>query len=500
MAPSVETASARTVNPPERIHRGKFRRRTRVPSPWTIRRLNRFGFLMVVPRVADHASPNPTGEPHPGFTPRHGAGIVRQALQHTIDTVEWAAVSRAASAGLVLVIRPCPSKSTPSSTTITGAATSPKTRAVPFSSTRSVACTLPTSSPLMITVPARSVALTPPRSPMISVSVEAISPWNFPFSMTVPLNVYFPSISDPSSMNAVRLPRWADEVRFRCQNIYGRLICCPSRFFSTRDTGRGPFWASASLSLSLILMTLPLKKPPLEITRESVSILPLTRPVAAISTLPVATMLPSYWPMMMASTVLTSAVTTPFWPITSLPPTFSSPPTSHSIWIESAISNLPSIRAWSPTTVRRVAGMPGWPLSVLCWLPGRCVLLRPNIAASFSYIGGRWAGKVRFFWIVPRVVSTPELRGRNQADLAPERALGVVQRVALPHGLAAHRAVVAVGRRHHGRALAPGLPAGRLQQVFLPRPAPAAVTSRALAGWSANSGTSTSGTPAASAG
>ena len=109
---------------------------------------------------------------------------------------------------------------------------------------------------------------------------------------------------------------------------------------------------------SLILVTLPLKKPPLEITSESVWMLPLTRPVSAISTLPVATMLPSYWPMMTASTVLTSAVTTPFSPMTSRPATFSSPPTSHSIWMESEMSNLPSTFARSPAIVRRVIGVP----------------------------------------------------------------------------------------------------------------------------------------------
>jgi len=32
------------------------------------------------------------------------------------------------------------------------------------------------------------------------VSVDWMSPLNFPFSMTVPLNVYVPSISEPSSM------------------------------------------------------------------------------------------------------------------------------------------------------------------------------------------------------------------------------------------------------------------------------------------------------------
>src|SRR4030095_8975355 len=59
--------------------------------------------------------------------------------------------------------------------------------------------------------------------------------------------------------------------------------------------------------------------------------------------------------MMTASTVWTLALTLPFSPITSLPPTVISPPTSHSTWIESAMSNLPSMRARSSTTVSRGA-------------------------------------------------------------------------------------------------------------------------------------------------
>jgi hypothetical protein len=67
---------------------------------------------------------------------------------------------------------------------------------------------------------------------------------------------------------------------------------------------------------------------------------------------------------MMASTVWTLALTTPFSPMTSLPPTFISPPTSHSTWIESAMSNLPSMRARSPTTESRgIAGAAGCPFS-----------------------------------------------------------------------------------------------------------------------------------------
>ena len=99
-----------------------------------------------------------------------------------------------------LVIRQCPSKTTPSSTTITAASTSPNTRAVPRSSTRSVPRMLPRTSPLTSTIPARMEAWTTPFSPMISVSFDQISPVSLPFSMTVPLNVYFPSISDASSM------------------------------------------------------------------------------------------------------------------------------------------------------------------------------------------------------------------------------------------------------------------------------------------------------------
>src|SRR5207302_4462870 len=103
-----------------------------------------------------------------------------------------------------------------------------------------------------------------------------------------------------------------------------------------------------------VFTTLPLKNPPLEMTSESVSMLPFTRPVAVISTLPVATIVPSYTPRMMASTVRTLALTTPFSPITSCLPTFSSPPTAHSMWMESAMSNFPSTLALSPTIVSKV--------------------------------------------------------------------------------------------------------------------------------------------------
>ena len=48
--------------------------------------------------------------------------------------------------------------------------------------------------------------------------------------------------------------------------------------------------------------------------------------------------------------------------MTSLPPTVISPPISHSTWIESAMSNLPSMRARSPTTVSSGTA-PGLPFS-----------------------------------------------------------------------------------------------------------------------------------------
>src|SRR3990170_3693155 len=56
---------------------------------------------------------------------------------------------------------------------------------------------------------------------------------------------------------------------------------------------------------------------------------------------------------MMASTVRTSACTEPRSPMTSFPPTFNSPPTLHSISIESVMSNFPSSLASPPMTVRR---------------------------------------------------------------------------------------------------------------------------------------------------
>src|SRR5690242_21650451 len=55
---------------------------------------------------------------------------------------------------------------------------------------------------------------------MISVSGEAISPWNLPFSRTVPVKVYLPSIWEPSSTNAVSFLR-VDAAARRLQGHMG---------------------------------------------------------------------------------------------------------------------------------------------------------------------------------------------------------------------------------------------------------------------------------------
>jgi hypothetical protein len=58
-----------------------------------------------------------------------------------------------------------------------------------LSSTRSVQTMVPTTSPLTWTWPARMSPVTLPRYPMMSVSVEVMSPLKRPFSMTVPLKL-----------------------------------------------------------------------------------------------------------------------------------------------------------------------------------------------------------------------------------------------------------------------------------------------------------------------
>ena len=76
-------------------------------------------------------------------------------------------------------------------------------------------------------MPARMVALTTPFSPMIRVSLDEISPVKLPLSMTVPLNVYLPSISEASSMKALRsLPLTAPPL-------------LPLVFFQSIDPGSG---------------------------------------------------------------------------------------------------------------------------------------------------------------------------------------------------------------------------------------------------------------------
>src|SRR4029453_67547 len=71
--------------------------------------------------------------------------------------------------------------------------------------------------------PARPLAFTAPRSPMMSVSGHAISPWNLPLSRTVPENVYLPSMSDPSSRKAVSFRRVATAAR-RFMGHMGRSL------------------------------------------------------------------------------------------------------------------------------------------------------------------------------------------------------------------------------------------------------------------------------------
>src|SRR5436190_10314886 len=75
--------------------------------------------------------------------------------------------------------------------------------------------------------------------------------------------------------------------------------------------------------------------------------------------------------------------------MTSLPPTLSSPPTSHSIWIESAISSLPSSLAEEPTIVSRGPSLDFGPAELSCdtIVVGGLLLFRPSIAASSGAAG-----------------------------------------------------------------------------------------------------------------
>src|SRR5689334_11917039 len=73
---------------------------------------------------------------------------------------------------------------------------------------------------------------------MISVSGDAISPWNLPFSRTVPVKVYLPSIWEPSSTNAVSFLRVDAGARRLQGHIGGGL----------GGEGGTPVWASGCLA------------------------------------------------------------------------------------------------------------------------------------------------------------------------------------------------------------------------------------------------------------
>ena len=77
---------------------------------------------------------------------------------------------------------------------------------------RSVAMTLPMTSPSMMTTGARSRASRRPGRPTVSVVVAWISPLAVPLSTTAPLNEQLPVISEPSLMNAGAV---SDAVGFR---------------------------------------------------------------------------------------------------------------------------------------------------------------------------------------------------------------------------------------------------------------------------------------------
>src|SRR5690349_7282571 len=128
--------------------------------------------------------------------------------------------------------------------------------------------------------------------------------------------------------------------------------------------------------------------------------------------------------MMMASTVWTLAFTTPFSPITSLPPTCSSPPTSHSIWIESAISNLPSILACSPTTVSSVMGVVVWPFVCTSGAAGLGASLRPSIDASSCAIADPERLRVRTRERTHCAAATAAPDAPGKSDVAPGRGGG----------------------------------------------------------------------------
>src|SRR5205085_2036750 len=144
-------------------------------------------------------------EGRPGGPARHAEADRTGAVAVHDDEVERRLHDVTAPTGATgggAVIRHAPSCTAPSSMTTTGAAMSPVTRAVFFSSTRSLAVTSPTTSPRTTTVVAFTVACTTPCSPIRSVSCALSSPRRRASSITVPVHTYRPSISEPSSRNA----------------------------------------------------------------------------------------------------------------------------------------------------------------------------------------------------------------------------------------------------------------------------------------------------------
>src|SRR5438445_802264 len=125
-----------------------------------------------------------------------------------------------ASADFAFVIRQWPSSTAPFSMAMTGASMSPVTRALDSSTTCSLAVTLPTTSPRTTRVAVRTVACTTARSPMMRVSLDVISPENFASSITLPAQVYFPSISEPSSRKAPRRSRFPGALPVRLPHIF----------------------------------------------------------------------------------------------------------------------------------------------------------------------------------------------------------------------------------------------------------------------------------------
>src|SRR6266852_8062800 len=120
--------------------------------------------------------------------------------------------------------------------------------------------------------------------------------------------------------------------------------------------------------------------------------------------------------------------------MTSLPPTLSSPPTSHSIWIESAISSLPSSLAEEPTIVSRGPSLDFGPAELSCYpiIVGGLLLFRPSIAASSGAAASASCP-------VPRAGLRDRARGVGRL-LSRTRRVGCTALPALPgHGVCSMR-------------------------------------------------------------